>query len=92
MSADDKRPEERCKLQAKQGIEAWCTRDKCIFWRLLDAQDINVSNRQGCGLQYFRMVEKLDPETAAWLLQMKRKLEDERPDEEKSRINFRLIE
>lgn len=89
MNENGTKSRERCELHAKQGIEAWCSREKCIFWRLLDTQDVQISNEQGCGLQHFNTLEDLDPETAAWLLRMKRKLESADPEVEKSRINFK---
>jgi hypothetical protein len=83
---------ERCRLQEANGIEAWCTRDKCIYWRLLEAQEVDVSNEQGCGLKHFGVFERLDKEMAQWLLTMKRRLENTTPEFGRARINFRRRE
>ncbi len=87
-----KTPQEKCMLQKLNGLEAWCTREKCIFWRLLDAQDIEVSNEEACGLQHFGIIDKIDPGTAAWLLNVKNRLDNTTPEAGKARINFRRRE
>lgn len=83
---------ERCELHQASGFDAWCTRDVCIYWRLLQAQDEELSNADGCGLQHFNMIESLSPEMAKWLLNIKVQLENTNPDLEKSRITFRRRE
>lgn len=86
------KPIERCRLCSHQGTDEWCTREKCVYWRLLEAQDEDLSNVEGCGLQFFNVLEDLTPEMGEWLLSMKRKLENTSPDVEKARINFRRRE
>lgn len=83
---------ERCELHQASGFDAWCTRDVCIYWRLLQPQDEELSNADGCGLQHFNMIESLSPEMAKWLLNIKFQLENTNPDLEKSRITFRRRE
>jgi hypothetical protein len=83
---------EKCHLKACQCIEGWCSRDKCIYWRLLDPQEVDVSNEEGCGLRFFGIVDELDPDTVRWLLDMKEKLENTDPAQEKARITFRRRE
>lgn len=92
MNSDSKKAREKCHLCAKQGINEWCSRDRCVFWRLLETQDEDLSNMEGCGLSFFELLDELTPETAEWLLGMKRRLENTRPSEEKARINFRRRE
>ncbi len=88
----NKTPREPCLLHELNGLEAWCTREKCIYWRLLDAQDIEISNEEACGLQYFGIADKIDAGTAKWLLKMKKCLENTTPEVGKARINFRRRE
>ncbi|RJQ45352.1 MAG: hypothetical protein C4534_04690 [Gaiellales bacterium] len=83
---------EKCQLHKANGLEAWCTRDECIYWRLIDAQDEGISNREACGLQHFGILERLEPDMAEWLLQVKKQLESSDPVTEKSRITFRRRE
>lgn len=83
---------ERCKLHETSGLEAWCTRDECIFWRLIEAQDENVSNAAGCGLQHFKVLDEIEPKMAGWLLEVKKQLEESDPVTEISRITFRRRE
>ena len=92
MAEADKKKRERCHLHAAQGIEAWCTRERCIYWRLLEAQDVDASNVKGCGLQHYRIIESVTPEMAEWLLAMKKRLENTTPEAGKSRINFKRRE
>ncbi len=92
MEAGGKRKREKCRLKETGNINAWCTREKCIFWRLAQAQDVYISNETGCGLQYFDILDKVDPELARWLIETKEKLENSDPFEEKARINFRYRE
>lgn len=90
----DKKETERepCMLQKASGIEAWCSRDRCIYWRLLEVQDLEISNEQCCGLQHYKLIEGLSPEMADWLLKMKKRLENTTPDAGKSRITFKRRE
>lgn len=81
-----------CRLSEVNGIEAWCTREKCIYWRLLVSQDIESEQEVGCGIQHFDLIDGLDPETAAWMLSMKRRLENITPEIAKARISFRRRE
>lgn len=83
---------EKCRLHHANNLEEWCSRENCIFWRLLEAQDENVSNVDGCGLQHFGIIEDLEPEMASWLLQVKKQLEDTDPATEKARITFKRRE
>lgn len=86
---------EKCELHGANGLEEWCTRESCIFWRLLEAQkeqEEQVSNKDGCGLQHFNLIEGLDPGMAEWLLDMKLKLEGTNPDAAIARITFRRRE
>ncbi len=88
-----KNPEqERCRLQEALGIEAWCSRNKCIYWRLLDSQDNDMSSVQGCGLQHYGVINGLDEATGNWLLSMKKRLENTTPEYGKARITFRRRE
>lgn len=80
---------EPCRLHEAQGLEAWCSRDKCIYWRLIDSQDLEISNEKGCGLQFYEMLDTLSPEMAEWLLKMKKRLENTTPEAGKSRITFK---
>jgi hypothetical protein len=89
MSEPKKAKREPCRLHAARGIEAWCTREHCIYWRLLQAQDVELSNEQGCGLQHYHLVEGLSPDMAEWLLTMKKRLENTTPEAGKSRITFK---
>jgi len=88
-TAREKPERERCELNAARGIDAWCTRESCIYWRLLQAQDVEVSNVQGCGLQHYSVLNDVTPEMADWLLKMKKRLENTTPESGKSRITFR---
>jgi hypothetical protein len=89
----DKNPErEKCHLNAANGIEAWCTRDKCIYWRLMEAQDADAPTSCGCGLQHYGFLKDVTPEMASWLLAMKKRLENTTPEAGKSRITFRRRE
>lgn len=81
--------QEKCHILNSQGLEAWCTREKCIYWRLLEPQDLDVSNEHGCGLKHFDIVTSIDSETASWLIEMKERLEDTTPEVGKARITFR---
>lgn len=83
---------DKCKLHKANGIEAWCTRANCIYWRLLQSQDVDIGNDVGCGLQHYKIVDDLSPEMAEWLLSMKKRLENTTPDAGKSRITFRRRE
>ncbi|MBE0428525.1 MAG: hypothetical protein IBX61_01475 [Thermoleophilia bacterium] len=83
---------ELCELQKSLGIEAWCTQESCIYWRLLEPQDIDGLSEKGCGLQHYKIVDSITPEMADWLLGMKRRLEDITPESAKSRITFRRRE
>lgn len=97
MNEKGKTPKEKCHLHEANGLEAWCSRESCIYWRLLepldvDADSIGISNDEGCGLQHYRIVENLSPEMAQWLLSMKKRLENTSPELEKARITFRRRE
>ncbi|MHB1055933.1 MAG: hypothetical protein ACYC6B_02735 [Thermoleophilia bacterium] len=93
MSESDKKHiREKCRLHQAQGLEAWCSRESCIYWRLLESQDVVASNEKGCGLQHFGVIEDLTPEMAAWLLNMKKRLENTTPEIAKARITFRRRE
>jgi hypothetical protein len=83
---------EPCRLHEANGLEAWCSREQCIYWRLLEVQDIEISNEYGCGLQFFQMIEGLSPEMAEWMLKMKKRLENTTPEAGKSRITFKIRE
>ena len=89
---DETHIREKCRLQLAQGLEAWCTRESCIYVRLFESQDLIVSNEKGCGLQHFGVVEDLSPEMAAWLLTMTKRLENTTPESAKARITFRRRE
>jgi hypothetical protein len=92
MHRERKAGRERCRLKHSVSIEAWCSREKCIFWRLVEAQDADISNRKGCGLQYFDFLDGMEPELARWLAEVKDRLEAAAPEEGKSRITFRYRE
>lgn len=93
MRGNSERAKEKCHLKACQCIDGWCTRDRCIYWRLLDPQEVDAaSNEEGCGLRFFGVVDDLEPETVKWLLEMKEKLENTDPAQEKARITFRRRE
>lgn len=92
MNSDNKPAKEECRLCAHQGLDEWCTRESCIFWRMLEVQDEDLSNIKGCGLQFFDIIDSLNPDTAEWLLKMKKRLENTQPAVEKARINFRRRE
>jgi hypothetical protein len=83
---------EKCELHHAGGLEEWCTRQSCIFWRLIEAQDEEESNKTGCGLQHFRVIETLKPDMAEWLLNLKKQLENTNPDKEVARITFKRRE
>ena len=55
-------------------------------------QDIDFSNEQACRLQHYSLLEKVTQEMAAWLLQMKKRLENTTPEAGKSRITFKRRE
>lgn len=84
--------QEKCHLSGANGIDEWCTRGRCIFWRLLDEQDADTSNMVGCGLRHSGYLNDLPAETSSWLLNMKKVLEDTKPEVLKSRIIFRRRE
>ncbi|MHB9053149.1 MAG: hypothetical protein ACYC5F_04060 [Thermoleophilia bacterium] len=88
MSEAAEKDRERCHLHAANGIDAWCTRERCIYWRLLESQDVDASNVKGCGLQHYQVIESVTPEMAEWLLSMKKRLENTTPEAGKSRITF----
>jgi len=92
MSEAKRAVREPCHLQAALGIDAWCTRERCIYWRLLEAQDVEISSNVGCGIQHHQLVERLTPEMAEWLLSMKKRLENITPEAGKSRITFKRRE
>lgn len=92
MNPTPKKERERCKLHQARGLEAWCTRDRCIYWRLLEAQDVDMSNEQACGLQHYKITENLSTGMADWLLEMKKRLENTTPEAGKSRITFKRRE
>lgn len=92
MAEEDSGQKERCELHHVNGIEAWCTREKCIYWRLVEAQDEELGNINGCGLRFFKVIDDLKPETARWLLSIKKQLEGSAPEIEKARINFKRRE
>ncbi|MHB9111393.1 MAG: hypothetical protein ACYC4D_02015 [Thermoleophilia bacterium] len=83
---------EPCRLHQAQNLEEWCSRDNCIYWRLLETQDLDVSNKEGCGLQFYQIVDSLTPEMGEWLLKMKKRLENTTPEAGKSRITFKRRE
>lgn len=88
MAESNEKKREPCHLHKAQGLEAWCTRERCIYWRLLEAQDMKLSNKQGCGLRHHKVIKDLQPEMAKWLLAMKKRLENTTPEAGKSRITF----
>lgn len=93
MSGPDKKQNrEKCHLHQAQCLEVWCTRDSCIYWRLLEPQEVGISIKKGCGLQHFGVLDDLSPEMAAWLLTMKKRLENMTPESAKARITFRRRE
>lgn len=92
MNKEDTIGREPCRLHKAQGLEAWCSRDKCIYWRLIEPQDLEASNKLGCGLQFYQMLDTLSPEMADWLLKMKSRLENTTPEAGKSRITFKRRE
>lgn len=92
MSPEENIQKEKCHLHQAQGLEAWCTRDKCIYWRLLESQDVEISNEVACGIRHFGILENVSPEMAQWLLAMKKNLENVTPEAAKARINFRRRE
>lgn len=84
---------DRCRLNEINGIDAWCTGDKCIYWRLLESQqDIEDENEIGCGIQHFGLIDQLEADTASWLLSMKKRLEQITPETGKARIHFKRRE
>ena len=83
---------ELCELQKSRGIEAWCNHEACIFWRLVEPQDIDGISEKGCGLQHYHILEELSPEVADWLVSMKKRLGNTTPEVAKSRITFRRRE
>lgn len=89
MKKEEKTEKERCRLQKVLGIDAWCTKESCIYWRLLSPQDIKISDSEGCGLSYNDLFRQLSPDMAEWLLTIKTRLENTDPEVAKSRINFR---
>jgi hypothetical protein len=92
MNEYAKKDKEPCLLQKARGIEAWCSRESCIYWRLLEPQDVEMSNEKGCGLQHYGIVGDITPEIAEWLTDMKKRLENTTPDAAKARITFRRRE
>jgi hypothetical protein len=88
----EKGKREKCELQKARGLDAWCSHDSCIYWRLLEPQDVDTSNIAGCGLQHHGMLEHLTPEMADWLISMKKRLENTTPEAAKARITFRRRE
>ena len=90
MAEDNKK--DLCRLSEVNSVKAWCSRDKCIYWRLLESQDIGSEDEVGCGIQHFGLIDGLDQETAAWMLSMKRRLENITPETAKARISFRRRE
>lgn len=92
MSEEETTEKEQCHLYQVRGIEAWCTRDKCIYWRLLEAQDAHAPNNRGCGLQHYGLIDEITPEMTEWLLSMKKRLENTTPEAGKARITFRRRE
>jgi hypothetical protein len=89
MSDSNKKIQDKCLLHEANGLNAWCTRESCIYWRMLKSQDIDDDNEVGCGLQHYNMLQNLSPEMAEWLLTIKRRLENSTPEAGKSRITFR---
>lgn len=85
---DEEKTEEQCNLTRVLGIKAWCTKNSCIYWRLLEPQDIETKAEEGCGLQHNGFLETLSPQMAKWLLDIKRRLENTSPQAAKSRITF----
>lgn len=83
---------EACRLYEANDLESWCTRKHCIYWRLLESQDVSVSNKIGCGLEHHGLMEGISSQTAKWLLSMKKRLEDTTPEIGKARIIFRRRE
>jgi len=92
MSSENNSQKEKCHLHKAQGIDAWCTRDKCIYWRLMEAQDVDMSNEVACGIRHFGVLDEVSPEMSEWLLNMKKSLENVTPEAAKARINFRRRE
>ena len=89
-----KKPEpwEKCRLNEANGLDEWCTRQSCIFWRLLEPQDIKTSNKEGCGLVRNGYLEVVPEKISNWLLRAKSMLEDTTPTVGKSRIIFKRRE
>lgn len=83
---------EICMLHQANGLKEWCTREECVFWRFIEAQDASVVSRVGCGLQYHDRIEGLSGESADWLLSMKKRLRSTSPKSGRARILFRRRE
>lgn len=79
---------EICMLHKVNGLDEWCSRHECIFWRFIEAQDVRVISRIGCGLQYHERIEGLSEEGAEWLLVMKKRLGNSSPASGRARILF----
>lgn len=96
MNKNDKTSEdvtvEICMLHKVNGLDDWCSRSECVFWRLIEAQDTGISNRVGCGLQFHGRIEGLSRKDAGWLMVMKKRLQSTTPTAGKARIIFRRRE
>ena len=85
-------PWEKCRLHEANGLDEWCTRQSCIFWRLLEPWDTETSNKDGCGLVHNGCLEVVPENISEWLLDVKSLLEDTTPKVGKSRIIFKRRE
>lgn len=88
MPCSDEMEDRQCNLQEVLGIQAWCTRESCIYFRLLEPQDINLGEDETCGLLHNGLLNTLSPEMAEWLVEIKERLENTSPQAAKSRITF----
>lgn len=68
----------RCELKAANGLgDVPCDEWRCTYWRLVDHLGVELDDRQGCAIQYFRLLEGEDSAVAAWLLSVKERVEEQ---------------
>ncbi len=52
-----------------------CDHERCIYWQAVAHLDIDGDGIDGCAIQHFSLLEGGE-EIAAWLLSLKRRIED----------------
>jgi hypothetical protein len=62
-------------LEVATGEEHDCDGGECVYWRVLEHIGEDAGSRAGCAIGHFELLADRNPEVAAWLLSVKRRMD-----------------